>query len=65
MTQAAKNCTKSTATSRTAFIHSPREERGQSSREMSALSFYQAGYEGCGKVVAVLMGGVGKGWTLG
>lgn len=32
----AKNCTKSGATRRTGLLHSPKEERGQTSREMSA-----------------------------
>lgn len=36
MAPATKNCTKSRTTSRTEFIHSPREERGQISRETVA-----------------------------
>lgn len=43
MTQAASNCTKNRAASRTELIHSPREERGQTSGEMWALSFCGAG----------------------
>ena len=39
----AENCTKRGAISRTEFIYSPREERGQASREMLARSFCQAG----------------------
>ena len=39
----AKNFGKSTATSRTEIIDSPREERGQTSTEMSTPSFCSVG----------------------
>ena len=78
VTSSVKNCTKSKATNRTEFIHSPRE-KGQTSREMSALSFCCVGpfkffflfclvlfcFNRCEMVVTAPMEGVGKGSTLG
>lgn len=54
VTQAAKNCRVEQA-SRTEFIYSPREERGQMYREMSALNLAEPfkGFEGYERVVAV------------
>ena len=57
MTQVAKNCTKSRTASRTEFIHSPEEERGQTSREIlcgvSVRLGLLGGFEGCEKIAAL------------